>query len=1786
MNRFDKPYRIAPSFDLRKNIEMFDLASKLDTHEMLQHSLINQIPFDISDEEANTLIHIVINVDSRKASQYSKLSVIKFLVNNGANPDKPNKYNQTPLHLACHYQYDSIVEYLLEIDVNPNFKDNMGLTPFHYLLTGDIKTIENTGEILNFIPPAKKVDVGKNDKIIEIKKSIYDLLITNLIKAEFPVLKTFSNTIANILDYDVEFINQRIELEQKIAKLALDTSAPNYLLEIKNTVDITLKAITKKIEKLFNNFPEQGELQIHNTEKTSWSHPTNGQSLSLIKNGNIKKQIKNDIKLAANNIIKLSDNFKQFNYNITSYEDDGLNEIMGLHFAAISNKFIKPGGFTDYYYAGNFDADYRTINDVNDAITHSNAFDNASSIIDFVNLKYAGGPRNISVNFPVGLNAILTEVGAFSLLTSDQIIFQILASKYLSPANITSLFGLADGLDFFKLNLARYQTYFAADLITNSPNPIMMFPVLYYLVFSFVAIKSPDRFEELLSNPFLNPPNDFLRNNEMVIKWFNKFMNGEDAASFIYGMWCDLSCTASVSNLNGSIPLNLAILVSGIANNTINLTQSIYNSYKPHLISDICDIGTMSIETKIASMTMLILNENCNYTYFTQIDSDPNTLSGIAAAKVDKNVILIGKLVYNYFQNPNTFNPTTSSEEDKLYRLYTKPGKKPIHNLISIIIDLYEKMLNKPLKQTIIDFVYLLNLYDQALVKDINEFKKMSAKNIAKPASSIDLDKNQIPSHYGLENVIIDSKIFTSPATIVENHFKIAHIFGLYFEGMCNPHQNYALDNPFNIISKDKSGKPSARDFFITPPAVNEHSFQAANLSSLDDDQMPLPFNNVILNVGVLSPEQKFRYYNIDNRSIVNPSVHSYFVLVVKRIQLYQKKIFELLKIINSHVDELVNGKTTNLGSLITILYPRLVSYCKIIDSYIESYDRINQDYSNSNFWKNSELRKTFKTPENYPYTDLAKNINAINSNFYTYYYVFAPDKLIKLSKFNFYQIPTTSPSKYLFYTGTTDSNVFTSADIVPPPGITLAQVDTKTHTSALVPGFVSQFSIGNYLSFFNEYKANNFNTISTVKNSNFVFDKQNKLPPALFNNLEQFYKFCLIEIIIRTITEIDTNKGTTSKGLYDKLQELVKNTGIQVNDYEISFYHIVSKIVQEIIREQFKIYVHNEVSSAFNRDIVKIPLTNIPVGTIGARKDMTISLDKTSIDFTKATDVKQVKNLYNLLVQPEKSDVFLLYPNDLTNISKLKLKTGININLKIIQLLLEKAGSPYHTNLEGQTPVYNLIKNYNFAPVKTLKSLGIDFRIFEGEVPMGFVLKEFNTDIDKVIRKIPIDDLSNKDILSNFDNYLYNDVKTLITSNEVYGNNILGYLPLSFNISTYIVLQYLLESLINTDDNFTIDDLTEFLSFIDVDIKNINKNYLEYKFDDFKIPDDFSVFIAREFIIEKDILRKQLEKDKKAMDLTITKLKLSSPDLATKMEKSSKYDKIVDDIKKLKLDINSLGKLIGGKNLNRLGNRKTPTTEYKIIKRYNDITSTGVHNGLIMHGWDQLLNTKYSKSNYNLGLIQLLVKQKELIQKLNLGNLETLRKLSKPLKKLSEIGEAYFANHKFTETNKPAHFVRDMLEYLTEISICTGLELVIRRILYTYFTNSLPDESQDDIHNRIDFILESKSYGMSKSLIEILKTEIAPELAKNASEIFDNSADEQGHLVRPPRDILISFFQNLENSPIKLPGEIITIFIKDVVSYFDTFSARAILLWQVNAENIFKYFINNYRCVETILSL
>jgi hypothetical protein len=237
----------------------------------------------------------------------------------------------------------------------------------------------------------------------------------------------------------------------------------------------------------------------------------------------------------------------------------------------------------------------------------------------------------------------------------------------------------------------------------------------------------------------------------------------------------------------------------------------------------------------------------------------------------------------------------------------------------------------------------------------------------------------------------------------------------------------------------------------------------------------------------------------------------------------------------------------------------------------------------------------------------------------------------------------------------------------------------------------------------------------------------------------------------------------------------------------------------------------------------------------------------------------------------------------------------------------------------------------------------------------------------------------------------------------------------------------------------------------------------------------------------------------------------------------------------------------------------------------------------LIMKAWDKVLDLKYDKKNYNLGLIQLLIKQKELINK---NDIIQLTKMLNGLEKIAQIGEDYFNNPKLTEQNKVAHFIRDMLEYITVLTIATSIELIMRRILFTYFSSTSVDKSIDYINSIIDYILEGVWGGHEKSLINTLKEDISIELVKNASEIFNNRYEEQGYNNRPTREILIDFFQRLRNYPGQLPDEILNVFNKDVVAYFDTFVSKSIMLWQVNAENIFKYFINNYRCVKTLIEI
>ena len=68
------------------------------------------------------------------ASLYGHLSIVQYLISQGANIESEVNNRYTPLHFASLYGHLSIVQYLISQGANIESKTNQGVTPLHYCL--------------------------------------------------------------------------------------------------------------------------------------------------------------------------------------------------------------------------------------------------------------------------------------------------------------------------------------------------------------------------------------------------------------------------------------------------------------------------------------------------------------------------------------------------------------------------------------------------------------------------------------------------------------------------------------------------------------------------------------------------------------------------------------------------------------------------------------------------------------------------------------------------------------------------------------------------------------------------------------------------------------------------------------------------------------------------------------------------------------------------------------------------------------------------------------------------------------------------------------------------------------------------------------------------------------------------------------------------------------------------------------------------------------------------------------------------------------------------------------------------------------------------------------------------------------------------------------------------------------------------------------------------------------------------------------------------------------------
>ena len=229
--------------------------------------------------------------------------------------------------------------------------------------------------------------------------------------------------------------------------------------------------------------------------------------------------------------------------------------------------------------------------------------------------------------------------------------------------------------------------------------------------------------------------------------------------------------------------------------------------------------------------------------------------------------------------------------------------------------------------------------------------------------------------------------------------------------------------------------------------------------------------------------------------------------------------------------------------------------------------------------------------------------------------------------------------------------------------------------------------------------------------------------------------------------------------------------------------------------------------------------------------------------------------------------------------------------------------------------------------------------------------------------------------------------------------------------------------------------------------------------------------------------------------------------------------------------------------------------------------------------------------SNFNLLPIYIFDKQYKLIDKFNLSNKTELELIEKALELWANFAENYFLTAKYTEKNIGLKYANKMLIYLTKMTFGTNIELIIRKILFTYLSESSSEININKItgiNRRIEYYLTTElitdSEGNNQSLLNYLYDVICPKLVINASEIFKDKKDEAAFELQSTREILLAYFSFMEVIP--LPEEIMEYFKKEVTNYFDTITSKTILLWYVNFENILKFMINNHRCLRTFLEM
>jgi hypothetical protein len=327
--------------------------------------------------------------------------------------------------------------------------------------------------------------------------------------------------------------------------------------------------------------------------------------------------------------------------------------------------------------------------------------------------------------------------------------------------------------------------------------------------------------------------------------------------------------------------------------------------------------------------------------------------------------------------------------------------------------------------------------------------------------------------------------------------------------------------------------------------------------------------------------------------------------------------------------------------------------------------------------------------------------------------YLFSPDKMYKVSTFNYYELPTNgkTPASFLYFNTQPNPTNNETPVIETDEKHILNLLEPKSIYNTIQKGIIK----GKYIK--------NPNELQLLKTS--------KLPPSIKSELQNFYKYNMILLL----TSLYKSPNISQIKNKINMLRLYEDSNNIFNNDNVRSYYVIGKLTEELIREQMLYYIDMVSTNILTKVLVKKNIQyNVIDEMLLPKNEFPVNMNNTDI-----TDAIFSSNNYILasylfsktaLIDNNK---FLIYPEEYSNSELLKLKYEIDVNYKIFSLLLENNINPCLLDSNNQTAIFPILKLHNNMVIKELKKY-IDFREFSDLKPFNFLYDEFNNHIEKLI--------------------------------------------------------------------------------------------------------------------------------------------------------------------------------------------------------------------------------------------------------------------------------------------------------------------------------------------------------------------------------------------------------------------------------------------------------------------